>query len=117
MIEQWDPDRYNRFAAERRQPFWDLAGLLRPVAAPAVVDPGFGEQHVRLQVYGHHLASTAEVVAWVKGTTLTRFKAPPGEDGWPSFVDAYRARLLSALGDRAPYYYPFKRILLWGRRG
>ena len=35
----------------------------------------------------------------------------------PAFVEAYRARLLSVLGDRSPYFYPFKRILLWGRRG
>ena len=255
MPDQWDPDQYNRFAAEREQPFWDLAALLAAVPAPAVVDLGcgdgrltasladrlaaasvlgvdssaamiaaaaahagarvsfeagdiatweapgsfdvvfanaslqwvpdhgavlarwagslrdggqlavqvpanadhpahlvadelarevldhpppdpvavnvlaperyaelldglgFGEQQVRLQVYGHHLASTAEVVEWVKGTTLTRFKAPLGEEGWPPFVDAYRARLLSVLGDRSPYFYPFKRILLWGRRG
>ena len=39
---------------------------------------GFGRQHVRLQVYIHHLASTADVVEWVKGTTLTRFKEPLG---------------------------------------
>jgi trans-aconitate methyltransferase len=56
-------------------------------------------------------------VAWVKGTSLTRFKEPLGPEGWERFVDRYRARLLSVLGDRSPYLYPFKRILLWGRRG
>jgi trans-aconitate 2-methyltransferase len=78
-------------------------------------DLGYGRQHVRLQVYPHRLASTAAVVEWVKGTTLTRFKGPLGTDRWEQFVVAYRARLLSALGDRAPYFYPFKRILMWGR--
>jgi trans-aconitate 2-methyltransferase len=253
--DPWDPDQYNRFAAEREQPFWDLAGLLVPVPSPTVVDLGcgdgrltasladhlaaasvlgvdsseammaaaavhadgrtsfergdiaawgrpgdvdvvfanaslqwvpdhpvvlarwagslrpggqlavqvpanadhpahvladelarevldhpppdpvavnvlppdryaevldglgFGEQHVRLQVYGHHLESTAAVVEWVKGTTLTRYKEPLGAAGWEAFVDAYRTRLLASLGDRSPYFYPFKRILLWGRRG
>ena len=43
---------------------------------------GFPEQHVRLQVYGHHLTSSADVVEW----------------------------------DARPYFYLFKRILLWGRR-
>ena len=29
----------------------------------------------------------------------------------------YRERLLPELEDRRPYPYPFKRLLLWGRRG
>jgi trans-aconitate 2-methyltransferase len=32
---------------------------------------GFKRQHVRLQVYGHELESTADVVEWTKGSTLT----------------------------------------------
>ncbi|MEY2456117.1 MAG: trans-aconitate 2-methyltransferase [Acidimicrobiaceae bacterium] len=92
--------------------------VLRPEAYAVLLDElGCVEQHVRLQVYAHHLDSTADVVEWVKGTSLTRFKAPLGPEGWERFVDLYRARLLSVLGDRSPYLYPFKRILLWGRRG
>lgn len=77
---------------------------------------GFAEQHVRLQVYGHRLASTADVVEWTKGTTLTRFhdRLPAGL--YDRFVDRYRERLLATLGERSPYFYPFKRILFWGRR-
>jgi trans-aconitate 2-methyltransferase len=37
------------------------------------------------------------------------------EDIYQEFVVRYRARLNAALGDRRPYFYPFKRILLWGR--
>ena len=77
---------------------------------------GFEEQHVRLQVYAHHLGSTADVVEWVKGTTLTRFKGPLGIAEWQRFIDLYRERLLSVLGDRSPYLYPFKRVHLWARR-
>ncbi len=55
------------------------------------------------------------MVDWVKGTTLTRFKQPMGDEGWVRFVEAYRSRLLHVLGKRAPYTYFFKRILLWGR--
>jgi len=78
-------------------------------------DLGCVEQHVRLQVYAHHLASTADVVEWVKGTMLTRFKEPLGPDGWNEFVNRYRERLVAELGDRRPYFFPFKRVLLWGR--
>jgi trans-aconitate methyltransferase len=55
------------------------------------------------------------VVEWVKGTALTRiFKVLPGELH-DEFVDVYRRRLLDVLGDRAPYFYAFKRILCWAR--
>lgn len=76
---------------------------------------GFEAQHVRLQVYGHVLPSTAAVVEWVKGTSLTRFQKVLPEERFDAFVAAYRRRLLAALGDHTPYFYAFKRILLWGR--
>jgi trans-aconitate 2-methyltransferase len=76
---------------------------------------GFATQHVRLQVYPHVLPSSAEVVEWVKGTSLTRFKAVLDADAFDAFVGEYRARLLAVIGDRRPYFYAFKRILFWGR--
>lgn len=76
---------------------------------------GFAEQHVRLQVYPHMLPSTGDVVEWVKGTSLTRFKALLPGDQFDRFVAEYRRRLLAVLGDRQPYFYAFKRILFWGR--
>jgi trans-aconitate 2-methyltransferase len=91
--------------------------VLRPEEYAVLLDDlGFEVQHVRLQVYVHHLPTTADVVEWVKGTTLTRFKEPLGVEGWRGFVDLYRDRLLSVLGDRSPYLYPFKRILVWAQR-
>jgi trans-aconitate 2-methyltransferase len=90
--------------------------MLVPEAYAALLhDLGFERQHVRMQVYGHVLASTADVVEWVKGTSLTRFKAVLGPDH-ERFVDEYRRRLVADLGDQSPYFYAFKRILLWGRR-
>lgn len=73
---------------------------------------GFAEQQVRLQVYGHVLDSSSDVVEWVKGTSLTRL-GDRGRD--PAFVDEYRRRLLGVIGHVSPYFYAFKRILLWGR--
>jgi trans-aconitate 2-methyltransferase len=91
--------------------------VLSPLEYATILDDlGFDEQHVRLSVYAHHLASTGDVVEWVKGTTLTRFKEPLGEEGWNDFVALYHARLVAQLGDRSPYFYPFKRILMWARR-
>jgi trans-aconitate 2-methyltransferase len=76
---------------------------------------GFEEQNVRLQVYVHHLSLVAQVVEWMKGTSLTRFKEPLGQARWDEFVDVYRERLVSRLGERSPYLYAFKRILMWAR--
>ncbi len=78
-------------------------------------DLGFVKQHVRLQVYPHVLASSNDVVEWVRGTNLTRFfKRLPGDMHEP-FVDAYRTALIDRIGDQSPYFYSFRRILMWGR--
>jgi trans-aconitate 2-methyltransferase len=91
------------------------ANVLRPEAySELLFELGFGEQHVRLQVYPHVLPSGADVVEWTKGTSLTRFfKRLPDELHEP-FVDAYRAELLRRIGDHAPYLYTFNRILFRG---
>ena len=90
--------------------------VARPEQYAELLDAlGFTRQHVRLQVYGHHLDATADVVEWVKGTSLTRFRTRMDDATYDAFVQRYRARLLEVLGDRAPYFYAFKRILFWGR--
>ena len=70
---------------------------------------GFARQHVRLQVYGHILPSSADVVEWVRGTLLTFY-----EQQHPKFIERYRERLLAAIGEHRPYFYTYKRLLLWG---
>jgi trans-aconitate 2-methyltransferase len=93
------------------------ANVLAPEEYAVLLDAlGATRQHVRLQVYGHTLARSTEVVEWVKGTSLTRFaNVLPAELG-EEFLATYTSRLLDVIGDRAPYFYPFKRILFWGRR-
>ncbi|MHB2029351.1 MAG: methyltransferase domain-containing protein [Acidimicrobiales bacterium] len=76
----------------------------------------FAQQHVRLQVYTHRLTSSSDVVEWMKGTSLTRFKSTLSDNEWNELVDAYARRLRKALGDQSPYLYVFKRILVWARR-
>jgi trans-aconitate 2-methyltransferase len=75
---------------------------------------GFAEQHVRLQVYGHHLAGREEVVEWVRGTLLNDYQRRMPAELFERFLAGYRERLLPLLEERRPYFYPFKRLLLWG---
>ncbi|MBV8545912.1 MAG: methyltransferase domain-containing protein [Acidobacteria bacterium] len=77
---------------------------------------GFARQHVRLQVYGHVLPSTADVVEWTKGSTLTPYREALPSDRYAEFLTEYTNRLVAALGDSRPYFYTFKRILLWATR-
>jgi trans-aconitate 2-methyltransferase len=94
------------------------ANVLAPAAyAETLFELGLGEPHVRLQVYPHVFASSADVVEWTKGSSLTRFFRRLPEELRVPFVDAYRDELLSRIGHHEPYFYTFKRILVWGRKG
>jgi len=93
-------------------------GVLRPeVYAELLDDLGFARQSVRLQVYGHHLDSRDDVLEWVRGTMLTAYESALSPDLFAAFRERYRARLLPVLRDTRPYFYPFKRILMWARLG
>jgi trans-aconitate 2-methyltransferase len=109
------------------EPFASATGgyaRVSPVLAPEAYgemlhELGFAEQHVRLQVYGHELSSTLDVVDWVRGTLLTDYAVRMSDAMFEQFVARYRDRLLGVLGERRPYFFAFKRILLRaaGRRG
>jgi trans-aconitate 2-methyltransferase len=109
-------------AVAAEEPFRSAGGLpASPVMAPeAYADLlhrlGFREQSVRLEVYGHRLESRDKVVEWVTGTTLTPLRARLDDAGWARFLDRYREVLLPRLEDAHPYFYTFKRVLLWAQR-
>jgi trans-aconitate 2-methyltransferase len=110
-----EPEFVDAFGGE--PPPDPVAQLLPPERySELLVDLGFARQHVRMQVYPHVLDATADVVEWVRGTTLTRFQNVLSPDAFERFVARYRARLLEVLGDHRPYLYTFKRLLFWGRR-
>jgi len=93
------------------------ANVLAPEAyAELLHDLGFEDPDVRLVVYPQVMPSSATVVDWTRGTSLTRFFTALPDDLHERFVDAYRSELLVAIGDRAPYFYAFKRILMNARR-
>jgi len=108
----------------REEPFaTELGGYEReaPVLQPEAYAEllhrlGFTEQSVRLQVYGHVLASAEDVIEWVRGTLFTDYETRMSAARFEEFVTRYRTRLLAALGDQRPYFYAFKRILIWAGR-
>ena len=75
---------------------------------------GYQRQNVRMQVYGHLLPSTDDVVEWVKGSLLTDYERRLGPERFPPFLATYRDRIKAALPDTRPYFYTYKRILFWG---
>lgn len=91
--------------------------LLTPEAyASLLYRLGFREQLVRLQVYGHVLASRDEVIEWVKGTMLTAYQKRLPAELFGRFMADFRSRLFATLPDERPFFYPFKRLLLWARK-
>jgi len=89
--------------------------LTPEVYADLLYELGAEDQVVRMEVYGHELASTDEVVQWVMGTLLTPFRTRLSPELFEAFVERYRERLLEELGEREPYFYGFRRILCWAR--
>jgi trans-aconitate 2-methyltransferase len=79
-------------------------------------DLGFTRQSVSIHVYPHHLESRDEVVEWAKGTLLTGYESRLGPELFNVFLERYRVRLLPRLRDTRPFFYPFKRLLLWAQR-
>ena len=90
--------------------------VLRPEQyAELLHDLGIADPHVRLQVYPQVMESTAAVVEWTSGTSLTRFFEVLPDELHDPFVEEYRRELLATIGDVRPYFYAFKRILMAGR--
>src|SRR5688572_18782328 len=51
--DTWNPTQYERFAAERRQPFDELLGLVHPVPGGRVVDLGCGSGELTVDLHRH----------------------------------------------------------------
>jgi trans-aconitate 2-methyltransferase len=83
--------------------------------AQLLYDLGFARQHVRLQVYPHVLRSSRHVVEWVRGTTLVRFEKLLDPPLYQQFLVDYERELIAQIGDREPFFFGFRRVLMWGR--
>lgn len=76
---------------------------------------GYSEQNVRLQIYPHLLPGPEAAIEWIKGTLLTAYQNRLDADTYDDYLAEYSERLLSQLPNTRPYFYPYQRILLWGR--
>lgn len=77
---------------------------------------GFAQPLVRIQVYGHLLPSSADVVEWVRGALLTHYESQLTAEAFSEFLTRYRGALLGEIGDVAPYFYTYRRILIHAMR-
>jgi trans-aconitate 2-methyltransferase len=108
----------------RREPYQTaLSGFERvsPVLLPEEYAEllhacGFTRQQVRLQVYGHLLPDSDAVAEWTRGTVLIDYGKRMEPELFAQFYADYKQLLRNELGDPRPYFFPFKRILLWAAR-
>ena len=86
-IEGWNPDQYERFFAERRQPFDDLVALCIPVPGGRVVDLGCGTGNLTVEL--HERMQAAETVGIDSSESmLARAQADHGDVPGLSFAEA-----------------------------
>jgi trans-aconitate 2-methyltransferase len=77
---------------------------------------GYRQQHVRIQVYPHVLPARDAVVEWYRGSLLTAYQARLADPTFEHFVRVFRRELMLRLSDDRPYFFPFRRVLMWGQR-
>lgn len=95
--------------------------VARNVLAPEdyariLFDLGCVDIDVDLHVYAHVLPTTRHAVEWVKGTTLTRFRSVLSAEAYDAFLVDYERELVDEMGERAPCFFPFNRILFTATR-
>lgn len=106
------------------EPFRSALGgwrLVHPVLPPEqyariLYRSGFADPQSRLIVYPHVLPGPEAVVEWTKGTLLTEYASHLPAGLFEPFVERYRSMLVERLEAARPFFFPFKRILCWGRR-
>ena len=99
------------------EPFDHVArNVLAPEAYAQILAKRGTSVYVSLRVYLHELSSVDELVEWMKGTALSRFRAQLSPADYERFEAAYRDRLRERVGDVSPYLFTFKRILMYARR-
>ena len=77
--DTWDPEQYERFRAEREQPFRDLLGLVRPRPDMRVVDLGCGTGELTREL--HRTLAARETVGLDSSPAMLERSAPHAGGG------------------------------------
>ena len=75
----WNPDQYDRFQAEREQPFFDLAALVQRAPGMRVIDLGCGDG--RLTAWLHRELGAVETVGIDSSSEMLRKSEANAGDG------------------------------------
>jgi trans-aconitate 2-methyltransferase len=75
VADAWSPAQYERFRAERAQPFWDLAALVEPRPGMLVADLGCGTGDLTAEL--HRKLQARETVG-IDSSAAMLAKAPQG---------------------------------------
>jgi trans-aconitate 2-methyltransferase len=77
---------------------------------------GLVDQRVHMHVYAHRLESRVGMVDWVKGTMLTDYSKRLTPTDYDAFLAEYTDTLFARVPEARPFFYPFKRILIWATK-
>lgn len=77
---------------------------------------GLRDLNCFIKFYIHELSSKQDVFEWVKGTLLTHYENQLSVDEFKKYCSNYREKLEQSLSDERPFFYPFKRIFLYGKK-
>jgi trans-aconitate 2-methyltransferase len=88
-MDSWSPGQYERFAAEREEPFWDLLGLVGAAAGGRAIDLGCGTGALTAEL--HRRSGAAETVGIDSSARMLERAAPHAGDG-VRFEQAHIAR-------------------------
>jgi trans-aconitate 2-methyltransferase len=105
--------KYKKYISKNEAQFKQQSILKPDDYASLLFDLGFKRQKVYVNVYGHLLENREMVIEWVKGTMLTYYQKILPEAVYKDFFKEYREGLFAVLPEREPFFYPFKRILMW----
>lgn len=123
QIPTMDNEPVHKIAVETAKEFsQELGGYVRRLEvlspetyAKLLYKLGFVKQEVKLQIYGHVLPSREAVVEWYRGTLLTAYESQLDAQTYERFVERYQQKLFELVEDERPFFFPYKRILMWGR--
>jgi trans-aconitate 2-methyltransferase len=118
LAVQLPADDYN----SARSIFADVAGWRHEMATVDIVayaqllyGAGLGDLTVYEKIYPHILPDADAMLEWAKGTALLPYleRLPPAQHG--PYLDEVRRRLHARYPER-PVFFPFRRIIFYGRR-